>query len=254
MSEAMNPPVRHRTARTAALTVAAIAVVVFAVACGDPYLHTNPYDPVYPVTINITGPDTVFSFEQVAQYSASSDPAFPDSAFIFEVSDSIRFVPTGPRGFAARATPLWPATDSVIVVAGLGVIDTFYQIGVGPAQRIGLFRHFATKTVVLTQRVVRIQMRCPDTHACDTVSAGATWSVWTDGLDAGGQQIVALHSLVANPSTGTPVATYTIRDTTIATFVPNGIRAANVTALKTGTTWIIGTRGTLLDSLQLVVK
>jgi hypothetical protein len=108
--------------------------------------------------------------------------------------------------------------------------------------------------VYQTQRVTRIQLRCPDTHACDTVSTGGGWSVWVDGFDALNERIYALTSATANPATGTVIATFAVRDTTIASVSPVGIRAANVTALKSGTTWIVGTRGTLLDSLQLVVQ
>ena len=101
---------------------------------------------------------------------------------------------------------------------------------------------------------MRIQLRCPDTHACATLAAGGAWSVWADGFDAQNQQIVALHSSVANPTSGTPVAIFLVRDTTVASFAAVGIRAAMVTARKSGTTWIVGTRGPLLDSLQLVVQ
>jgi hypothetical protein len=246
--------IRSYTTRRVAV-LAGFAGLVAAVACGDPYQHTNPYDPVYPVTVSIVGPDTVFNFEQTVQFSGQSDPAFPDSAFQFGVSDSIAFVPAAAGAFIARGTPLWPAYATVTVIAGVGAIDTFLAPPAGGnAIRKTFFRHATTKTVVLTQRVVRIQLRCPDTHACDTVPVGGTWSVWTDGFDAGNQEIVALHSPVANPGTGTPVATYSVRDPTVATFTPAGIRAATVTALKSGTTWIIGTRGTLLDSLKLVVQ
>lgn len=80
------------------------------------------------------------------------------------------------------------------------------------------------------------------------------WSVWVDGFDALNQPIVALHSPAANPATGTAVATFSARDTSVASVSPVGIRAASVTALRSGTTWIVGTRGSLLDSLQLVVR
>jgi hypothetical protein len=248
------PPAPRRTVRQgAALAVALILVV--AVACGDPYRHTNPYDPIYPVTVTVVGPDTLFSYSQVGQYSGQSDPAFPDSAFGFGVTDSIKFGPAGVGAFIAYATPLWPAYDSVTVIVGVGAVDTFLAPPAGgTAIRQTIFRHAATKQVILTQRVTSIRLRCPDTHGCDTVGVGGTWSVWVDGRDALNQLIYALHSSVANPTSGTPVATYTIRDTTVATFVPVGIRAATVTALKTGTTWIVATRGALLDSLQLVVQ
>jgi hypothetical protein len=145
----------------------------------------------------------------------------------------------------------------VTVTGGVGSIDTlppFAGGALGPAPTIKMYRHSASKVIVLTQLVTRIQLRCPDTHACDPVPVGGTWSVWVDGTDALNQLIIALHSATANPATGTPVATFATRDPTIASVSPVGIRAATVTALKTGTTWIVGTRGALLDSLQLVVR
>jgi hypothetical protein len=102
--------------------------------------------------------------------------------------------------------------------------------------------------------VTHIALRCPDTHACDTLSAGGAWSVWVDGLDALNQKIQALTSATANPPTGTAIATFAARDPSIVAVAPVGIRASNVTALHTGSTWIVATRGTLLDSLQLVVR
>ncbi len=235
----------------------AAAALIVAVACGDPYLHTNPYDGLYPVTVTVSGPDTMLSFTQTAQYVGQSNPVFPDTAFSYGVTDSIAFQPAGVGAFTAYETPLWPQYTTVTVLVGVSAYDTIVPnplAPVGPGLALRQFRHSATKAVILTQRVVRIQLRCPDTHACSTIPVGGTWSVWADGLDALNQQIVGLHSLVANPATGTPVATYSIRDTTIATFAPVGIRSATVTALKSGTTWIVGTRGTLLDSLQLVVQ
>jgi len=116
------------------------------------------------------------------------------------------------------------------------------------------YRHTGYILVALTQRVVRIDLRCPVTHACDTLSVGDTTSVWVDGRDSHNIQIVALTSSTANPATGTPIATYAARDSSIVSLTPLGIRATVVTALKTGSTWIVGTRGTLLDSLQVVVR
>lgn len=234
-----------------------VLILVAAVACGDPYQHTNPYDPAYPVSISLIGPDTLFSYQELGTYSVQIVPAFPDTAFRYASSDSIVFPPAGVGAFHSNAPPLYPATRSVTVTGGVGSIDTMPSTAgsvLGPAPTIKVYRHSASKVVVLTQRVTRIQLRCPDTHSCDPLSVGGTWSVWADGFDALNQQIVALHSSVANPATGTPVATFAARDTTVASVSPVGIRAATVTALKSGTTWIVGTRGALLDSLQLVVR
>ena len=234
-----------------------VVLLVLASACGNPYERTNPYDPAYPVTISIAGPDTLFSAEQVGTWSVQTVPAFPDTAFRYDCTDSIVFPPAGSGSFRSHAPPLYPATRTVTVTGGVGSIDTmppFAGSVVGPSLMIKIYRHSASKVIVLTQLVTRIQLRCPDTHACDAVPVGGTWSVWVDGTDALNQQIIALHSSTANPATGTPVATFATRDPTIASVSPVGIRAANVTALKTGTTWIVATRGTLLDSLQLVVR
>lgn len=246
---------RHElgTQRGAVLIGAAIAMI--AVACGDPYKHTNPYDPAFPVTVTVTGPETLFNEGDLGQFGATSDPAFPDSSFIFSTNDSIVFTPAGPTAFVSHSPPLYPQVRLVEVLAGLGAIDTFVPMAQpGPAQRKIFFRHTGYLLVALTQRVVRIDLRCPDTHACDTLSVGGTTSVWVDGRDAHNLQIVALTSSTANPATGTPIAIYSARDSSIVSLTPLGIRATVVTALKSGTTWIIGTRGSLLDSLQVVVR
>ena len=246
--------------RFVALFGAAILVASFA--CGDPYLHTNPYDPVYSVSVTVTGPDSLFSYLEIAHFGAVIVPAFPDTAVKFDSSDSLSFMPAGAASFEAGPTiapPLWPATKTVTVFAGIGAIDTTYsqwdpKCACTVTIRTHHYRHVGSKTVVLTQRVVHILLRCPDTHACDPLSAGGAWSVWVDGFDALNHEIVALTAATTNPLTGTPVATFVSRDTTVASVLLIGIRAATVTARKTGTTWIVATRGSLFDSLALVVR
>ena len=268
-------------------TLIGAAVLIAAFACGDPYLHTNPYDPAVPVDITITGPDSLFSYGELGRYSLQSVPVFPDTAVLWGIDtvtihrggsldtnigggtirlagtgdtivagDSL-FKPLGSGLFQSLAPPLEPLTVSMTVEAFLGAIDTTVNRFINGAPvtiRTNAYRHTGYKTVVLTQRVTRIQLRCPDTHACDTVSMGGTWSVWVDGFDALGRQIYALTSATANPTGATPIATFASRDTTIASVAPVHIRAANVTARKSGTTWIVATRGVLLDSLQIVVR
>lgn len=260
------------------------AALIVAFACGDPYLHTNPYDPAVPVEIAITGPDSLFSYGELAQYTVQTTPAFPDSAVQWTIDtvtihrggnvdtiingslttnpgtgdttvagDSI-FKPVGVGSFQSTAPPLDPASVTVTVVALIGGYDTTLAIwGIGTIQTKG-YRHVGYKTVVLTQRVTRIQLRCPDTHACDTLATGGTWSVWVDGFDALGRQIYALTGATTNPPGSPPIATFVSRDTTIATVTPVHIRAATVTARRSGSTWIVATRNTLLDSLQVVVR
>jgi hypothetical protein len=247
------------------------AVLVFSLACGEPFLHLNPYDPDFPVAIAITGPDTLFSVGELGQFVATATPAFPDTAFVWAadtitifqadtayVSDGSVYLTAGQNGqFLSINPPLEPATLTISVEALIGKIDTV--VGrVLPccgtvAVKTELYRHSGFKSVVITQRVTHIQLRCPDTHACVPVAVGGTSSVWVDGFDALGHQIVALTGAGVNPKTGPPVATFVSRDTTIASVSPVGIRSANVTARKAGSTWIVGTRNSLLDSLQLIV-
>jgi hypothetical protein len=248
-------PIRTRTtAVSRALGLLGAGAVIASFACGDPYQRTNPYDPAVGVRITVQGPDTLFSSFQQGTYSAATDPVFPDSAIHWPCCG----VSSGRSAtYVSVAPPLWPQTRTDIVQAVIGGIDTVPASAgstLGPVTPVRRYRHTGTKSVVVTQRLVRIQLRCPDAHACDTLSVGATWSVWVDGFDALGLQIYALVSTTANPATGTPIATFAARDTTIASVSPVGIRAVSVTARKSGTTWIVATRDVLLDSLKLVVR
>ena len=272
-SRCMPPVMRAIPHRRAAFVIAVVAAAAIGAAagCGDPYVHTNPYDPAFPVEFIITGPDTLFSYGETGYYTVRTIPAFPDSSFrwgidtvtltdpdlqIAIVDGSSFFKPTGPGAYQSVSPPLEPASITISINASVGQIDTTVGrctprcMAVQTVQQ----RHTGYKKVVLTQRVTRIQLRCPDTQACDTLAAGGTWSVWVDAWDALNRQVAALTSSVANPTTGPPVVKYATRDTTIASVKPVGIRAVTVTARKPGATWIVATRGSLADSLQLVVK
>ena len=145
----------------------------------------------------------------------------------------------------------------------VGDVDTTLQrdrIGTVQAKQP---RHVGYKTVVVTQRLVRIQLRCPDTHACAPLAVGDTASIWVDGFDALGKQITALTNPSANPAVGDPQATqnttnravaiYVSRDSTVAAVSPVGSRVGRVTARKPGSTWIVATHLKVSDSLQIVV-
>ncbi len=231
------------------------AISAAAIACGD-YARMNPYDANVSVSITIAGPDTLFSVNEQAHYTAVSAPVFPDSAIEWGSRDTFALTPAGYGTFRSSAPPLYPATNSVIISALIGHLDTTKTVSIGglPVSFPDVtWRHHQEKTLVLTQRVTRIQLRCP-VAACDTISAGSAWSVWVDGFDALNHQIYSLTSATANPLTGTALAAFAVRDAAIASVAPVGIRASKVTAVKSGSTWIVATRGTLLDSLRLIVR
>ena len=162
---------------------------------------------------------------------------------------------SGAGAFQSIAPPLEPTVLKISIGASVGLIDTVVGRCIPQCIliRTNQFRHTGYKTLIITQRVTRIQLRCPDGHACDALPVGGVWSVWVDVFDALNRQGYALTSSTANPKTGPPVVTYAVRDTAIASVAPVFTRAANVTARKTGSTWLVATRGALADSLQLVV-
>ncbi len=239
--------------RATRVRLAAIAIVIGAIACGT-YEHTNPYDPDVPVLVTVSGPDTLFSIDEHATFTVQTIPVFPDSAIDWASSDTFELTPAGRASFKLSAPPaLYPATQTLVISALVGRLDTVGTI-TNKVQPTTIWRHSGMKQVVVTQRVTHIQLRCPSVNACDTLSAGSSWSVWADGFDALNHKIYSLTSATANPLTGLAVATFAVRDTAIARVLAVGIRASTATALKSGSTWIVATRGPLLDSLRLVVR
>jgi hypothetical protein len=254
--------------------LALLAIFALIAACGDPYGATNPYDPDYPVTFTITGPDTLFSAGQLAHFTVQTTPVFPDTAFRWASDTATVFVPGSgftiidgarlltpslpPGTYTPVAMPLEPATATVAVAVLVGSVDTTLQRFIAPnyvTVRSIEPRHVGYKNVVLMQRLTRIQLLCPATRACDTLAVGgASWSVWVDGFDANNNHIATLPGADPNPPTGPPVAIFSVRDTTIAIVSALGIRAATVTPLKPGSTWVLATRGALVDSLQVVAR
>lgn len=225
--------------------------LVAAVACDD-YKRTNPFDPAVPIDslhLAVVGPDSLFTIGEIAEFTLGGTPVFTDPSEVWTVTNRYELDGEGTGTYDLFSAPLYPATDVVGVSVGMGYYNT-------PSGGDAWLRTFS-KYVVVTQRLVRIQLRCPDTHACDAQAAGGTWSIWVDGFDKGGHSVVGLEVPSTNPAKGLPIAAFLSRDTTIAAVTPVGIRAANVSAVRSGTTWIIATRvallDTLRDSLQVVV-
>ncbi len=258
-------------------------VAAVAIACGDPYAVTNKYDPAFPVQFTIAGPDSLFSLGESAQYTATTVPSFSDTSFVWETDtlyNYLKFLPpgggvtpiddgalflkgNGAGHYVSIAPPLEPNVYQIAIAVLVGDVDTTLQrfpIGTIQTQQP---RHVAYKTVVVTQRLIRIQLRCPDTHSCAPLAVGDSAFIWVDGIDALGRQIVALTSPTANPAVGDPqaspnttnraVATYVSRDSTVASVSPVGSRVGRVTPRKPGSTWIVATHLLVSDSLQIVV-
>jgi hypothetical protein len=295
----MTGPERRASRRRSWHVPAIAASLAILLACGDPYTHVNPYDPAHPVKTTITGPDTLFSLGELGQYSLQTDPAWPDTGIVWAIDTfTDYFIVVGPPSppcvtqvapgdtillgsgngsYRSILLPLEPYSFKVAIEAWLGSIDSTISEGTCGGgvitANITVPRHIAYKTVVVMQRITRIQLRCPDTHACAPLTVGDNAFIWVDGFDALGRQIAALPNAASNPASGNPimpyattdtailrvqkgnnpVATYVSRDSTIARTTPIGVRVARVTAVSAGSTWIVATRGALMDSLQVEV-
>jgi hypothetical protein len=191
------------------------AGVVALVACGDPYRHTNPYDPAFPVTITVSGPDTMYNSFEVATFTEQSVPAFADSAVSW---NALGLASAGTSSFEAVGPPLWPDYLTATVNALIGKVDTTLSRNSSTVYT-SVWRHVGSKSVVVTQRLTRIVLRCPNTHACNPFAVGDTASIWVDGFDAHNQPIYALSSSSANPASGKLIATYVARDLNVVEYV-----------------------------------
>jgi hypothetical protein len=241
---------RGRRARLGPAAICAAALVVV-VACGDPYLHTNPYDALTPLQATIIGPDSLFSVGQVAHYSLKSTPAFSDTSGQWNSSDSTTVIPAAYGDFQVYHPPLEPEVATVQLSDFLAAFDTAGSV----AGTVSVnWRHAVYRTVVVMQRLVTITLRCPAAHVCVPLAAGDTTSIWIDGFDALGSPVIGLVFPTANRFSGTPIAVFVSRDTTVVGVSPPvGIREVVVTARAPGTAWIVATRGALRDSVQVVV-
>lgn len=238
-----------------------LASLATALACGDPYGRTNPYDPQTPIELSLSGPDSLFSSGEFAQYHVLSAPAFPDTAGAWGVAGCGLVCPLKSGGFGrfqVFAPPIEPATQTLTIVVQLGGYDTTNTISNGGGVSFAIpstaYRRRYTKDVVITQRVTHLQLRCPDSHTCPPRSVGDSLTVWVDCFDALNGPLTGLTSPTGNIFTGAPLVTYVSRDPSVATATPVGIRAASVRALKSGSTWIVASRNSLADSVQVVVK
>ncbi len=226
--------------------LSASALLVVAVACID-LQRTNPFDPETPITYTIE-PETLFSVGGAIRFSFVSQPPLVDTLANWLGGNADLEAPhiTGGGGvFISNGAPLWPKTETVPMLVRVGRVDEKHDT---------FYRRAFPGSVVITQRLVRIQARCPDSHACDTISVGGTGSVFVDGFDALGSGISGLIYPSANPLTIAPIATFIVRDSTIAIVSPVGMRAAVATARKSGSTWVVVQRDSLRDSLRIVVR
>lgn len=227
----------------------AYGILVLAVACID-FRHTNPFDPGVPVTVTIF-PETLYSVARdLVHFTFATVPSLTDPDAIWSASANDLFASGSAGDLDSEGAPLWPQTETVPITIGIGR----YAVNSTLVTHSYDYTRSINGSVVITQRLVRIRTRCAGPPACDSAPAGATTAVFVDGVDALGSGLSGLADSTTNPLTASPIFVFTVRDTTIATAAPVGMRAATVTARRVGSTWIVAQRDSLRDSLRITVR
>jgi hypothetical protein len=206
------------------------ALVAFAaavtIACGE-YAHTNPYDPETDTRIVITGPDTLWSIGEVAQYSATVSPAIPGGAgILLSVAD--------------------PGNGTPVLSGGNG--GTFQALTVGTGQVLAsVGRHVVGKRVVVRQRPARVFFFCPNACTSLSLANGTTRELLVGQYDAlgtglrSGQPRSPVSYSSSNPAI---VAIVT------GTEAPTGV---SIRAAAPGIAYVLAQLGDWRDSVRVTV-
>jgi hypothetical protein len=219
---AMKSPIAVARSSLVALALAAVAL-----GCLD-LAHTNPFDPATPVAVQVTGPDSAYSFQQIIPFSFTSDPDWAgvvqwktsNEKLLHSFGDG-RF---GVVGFAA------PPHDTASVVVLLGT-------------------HAATHRVVVTQKVAGFTFTCPFRDApCQFPRGAGNAVVNFEGHDANGFRMVGPYSVQVASSQPSVLRV----DQFVA--APLGSYSVAVSPLTVGTCYFIASSGGLRDSVLVNVR
>ena len=168
---------RRPTRRTQWLSMIGVCVLTVA-GCLD-LAHTNPFDPETKVEIQLTGPESATSLQQILTYSFTSKPAW-----------------TG--------TVQWKSTNEALLHS-LGD-GQFGVVGVAAAPNdtasvlILLGTHTATHRVVVTQQLTGFTFTCIGAASPCVFQSGQPRSIAFDGHDANGFRMVLPYSVQVSSS------------------------------------------------------
>jgi hypothetical protein len=207
--------------------IAVLGILVCALGCLD-LAHTNPFDPAAKVEVQVTGPDSAYSLQQIITFSFTSTPEWPgvidwktaNESLLHSLGDG-RF---GVVGVAA------PPNDTASVVVFLGT-------------------HSAAHRVVVSQRVAGFTFVCVYRGEPCVFPVGVRdANVNVEGHDANGFAMRMPYSVQVESSRPSVVRIDGSRPATPGRFT------FAVTALAPGTSYFIASSGSVKDSVLVIVQ
>jgi hypothetical protein len=216
---AASDPVR---ARRVAVCVALIGAVAVADCGGGEYVHSNPFDPVVPVTLRIEGPDkTVAQFDTV-RFKVVTDPVYDYGSAVWSATGGLEKLD---ENGTFRAPRTGQFSGPVQVTATLG-----------PRK--------AQATVMVTYQPASFRMRnCTDGSRTIQISA----------LDSTAQPCVTVYD-----ARGGIISVYGIPISLVATSLDTSVAAVpnpgQVRSVGNGTTKVVYSFNGISDTLAVVVR
>lgn len=216
----------------AAVVIAALVSGMTASSCGE-FTHNNPFDPAVPVTLTIHGPDSAFSQFDTLRFTVTTDPVYDYDDVEWLISGLQKIDNNGTYQVGPIQTYSGqPTRVAVSVRIGSRTASKDVNVVFKPAGSLASFcRSLPGNTFLLdTAR----------SKALDWI--GKTQEVCTNVVDAHGGIISTSRQLSSSARS---------LDTTVAQITPG---SATIVAAGNGTTGIVLTNGTRVDTLVITVR
>lgn len=206
--------------------------------CGD-LAHTNPYDPVTPVSLTLAGPDSATSAGDVLQFTLQATPAFESGPVSWQVE--------GPYASWLLATGAG-GTGSYVAAFPVGAESVPRQISIKATLTDG---RFARKTIVAYQRPASLHVQGCDYFFRRNLTFGAlrdSSAMCAALLDRTGHGVSTIDPVIVTTRNGQARAT--VNGISLSPAGPS----AWITALDTGVTTVVFARGAFRDSITVSTR
>ena len=204
----------------------AIAFCALLLGCLD-LAHTNPFDPEAKVDVQVSGPDSAFSMQQVVAYTYTSNPEWPGVVEWRTGNDALlQSIGDGRYAVVGAATP---PNDTASVIALLGT-------------------HVGTHRVVIRQRLTGLALSCvPASSRCVFPVGTSNAAVVLTGHDANGFGMVVPFSVQVVSSQPSVLRIDGGASGSAVSFT------VAVTPLARGTSYVVASSSGVRDSILVTV-